>query len=110
MPADVYRLLLECLELVRSIAEQSDLQILELSVDDTDIDNVTPSDVYDIASLLVSELAYVDRVLNGSPPERKSWYPGRKVPSDVFQRVGILETQLIQIVELAGGGTGQGGT
>ncbi len=96
-PADVYRLLLECFELVRSIAEQSDLQILELSVDDADINNVTPSDVYDIASLLVSELAYLDRLLNDTPSKRKARYPGRKVPSDVFQRVGILKGQLEEI-------------
>lgn len=96
-PADVYRLLLECLELVRSIAEQSDLQILELSVDDADINNVTPSDVYDIASLLVSELAYLDRLLNDIPSRRRARYPGRKVPSDVFQRVGILKEQLEEI-------------
>ncbi len=109
-PPDVYRRLLGCFDMVRRIAADEDLQVLELSVSDGSMGEATPSDVYDIASLLVSDLAYVDRVLNGSPPERKSWYPGRKVPSDVFQRVGILETQLIQIVGLAGGGTGQGGT
>ena len=93
----MYRLLLGCFELVRSIAEQSDLQILELWVDDADIDTVTPSDVYDIASLLVSELAYLDRQLNDSPSKRKARYPGHKVPSDVFQRVGILNGQLEEI-------------
>ncbi len=99
-PADVYRLLLECLELVRSIAEQSDLQILELSVDDAEINNVTPSDVYDIASVLVSDLAYLDRLLNDTPSKRKARYPGRKVPSDVFQRVGILKGQLQEVSAL----------
>ncbi len=109
-PPDVYRRLLGCFEMVRRIAAAENLQILELSVSEASMAEATPSDVYDIASLLVSELAYVDRVLNGSPPERKAWYPGRKVPSDVFQRAGILETQLIEIVGLASGATGQGGT
>ncbi len=108
-PPEVYRRLLGCFEMVRRVAAADDLQVLELSVSEGSIAEATPSDVYDIASLLVSELAYVDRVLNGSPPERKSWYPGSKVPSDVFQRVGILETQLAQIIGLAGVGTGQGG-
>ena len=110
MTALVYRRLLGCLDMVRRLAAAENIRILELSVSENSMAGATPSDVYDIASLLVSELAYVDRVLNGSPPERKAWYPGRKVPSDVFQRVGILETQLVQIVGLAGGGTGQGGT
>ncbi len=108
-PPDVYRRLLGCLDMVRRLAAAENIGILELSVSEMSMAGATPSDVYDIASLLVSELAYVDRVLNGSPPERQTWYPGRKVPSDVFQRVGILETQLVQIVGLAGGGTGQGG-
>ena len=109
-PQDVYRRLLGCLDLVRHVAAAENVQILELSVGETSIAGATPSDVYDIASLLVSELAYVDRVLNGSPPERKAWYPGKKVPSDVFQRVGILEAQLVQIVGLVGGEDGQGET
>ena len=109
-PPDVYRRLLGCLDMVRRLAAAENVRILELSVSETSMAGATPSDVYDIASLLVSELAYVDRVLNGSPPERKAWYPGRKVPSDVFQRVGILEKQLVQIVGLAGAENRQGGT
>jgi len=109
-PPDVYRRLLGCLDLIRRLAAAENVRILELSVSESSITGATPSDVYDIASLLVSELAYVDRVLNGSPPERKAWYPGRKVPSDVFQRVGILELQLVQIVGLAGSENRQGGS
>ena len=109
-PPDVYRRLLGCFEMVRQLAAAENLQVLELAVSDASMAAATPSDVYDMASLLVSELAYVDRMLNGSPPERKAWYPGRKVPSDVFQRVGILETQLVQIIGLAGAETDQGGS
>ena len=99
-PPDVYRRLLTCFELVRKIAARENLQLMELSVSESSISLATPSDVYDIAALLVSELAYVDRVLNGSPPQRKAWYPGHKVPSDVFQRAGILAEQLRQIDDL----------
>lgn len=95
--SDVYRLLLECLELVRPIAEHSDLAFLEFSVDDTKASGVTPSDVYDLAALVVSELAHLDRVLSEGPSKRKAKYPGRKVPSDVFQRAGILRMQLEEV-------------
>lgn len=99
-PADVYRMLLECLELVRPIAKDADLAILEFSVDEARASEVTPSDVYDVAVLIVSELAYLDRVLSDDPSKRRARYPGQKVPSDVFQRVEILRTQLQEVNDL----------
>jgi hypothetical protein len=58
---------------------------------------VTASDVYDLAALVVSELTYLDRVLSDNPSKRKARYPGRKVPSDVFQRAGVLRMQLEEV-------------
>lgn len=98
--SDVFFLLLECFELVRPIAENLDLVILEFSVNDTMANGVTPSDVYDLAVLIVSELSYLDRMLSDDPSKRKARYPGRKVPSDVFQRVEILRAQLQEVNDL----------
>ncbi len=107
-PADVLQRLVSCFALVRSIAEKENLEVLQLSVTPSSLEGTTPSDVYDIASLLVSELAYLNRMLDDSMTIRKARYPGRKVPSDVYQRAGILLRQLEEINAVAGGAPPRG--
>lgn len=96
-PADVYRRLLGCFGQIRSIAARSGVSILEITVEESEVEGATPSDVYDIASLVVSELAY----LRSRMPDTGELYPvaipGRKVPSDVYQQLGILEAQLCEL-------------
>jgi hypothetical protein len=96
-PADVYHRLIECFARVRDVMQHSGLNALTL---DMHPETVTPSDVYDIASLLVSELSFLHSHLNGvlAPPD--TYYPGRKFPSDVYQRAGLLEALLIDLQAL----------
>lgn len=101
VPGDVYRRLLGCFDKVQLITARSGRQVLKLGdVDDMEISRAAPSDVYDVASLVVSELAFVHAELPDAARPRKAYFPGRKFPSDVFQRVGILEKQLDQLAEL----------
>ena len=101
MPAHVYRRLLRCFATIRKITEQSGKQVLKLGqLDEAQIERAAPSDVYDVASLVVSELVYIQSELPAAAPPRKVYYPGQKFPSDVFQRVGILEKQLAQLERL----------
>lgn len=69
-PSDVYEQVtlavgytsrqVDCFKLVATIARQSDLRIARLSpVDERDLTGIPPSDVYDLATLVVSELAYL---------------------------------------------------
>lgn len=76
-PTDVYRRLTDCLERVRRISELSGQQMLTLNVTAAQWENATPSDVYDIASLLVSELAFLHSKLANARPPRRVVYPGR---------------------------------
>ena len=101
-PADVFHRLLGCFERVRNIVVLSNLQILKVSVEDTETAKATPSDVYDIAALIVSEVSHLHRLLEGAKPPRETYYPGRKLPSHVYQRVGILEAQLVLLEALVG--------
>ena len=96
-PRDVYRRLVECFSLIRDIAASSGLDILKLQTSDDHIQYVNPSDVYAIASLLVSELAYSHSQLDGAKSPRQVYYPGRKFPSDVDQRAGMLQAQLLEL-------------
>ena len=93
-PSDVYQRLVDCFDQIRDIAELSEVKVLELDVGGEHLAEVTPSDVYDIASLLVSELAFLHNLSKDTQSPHDLYYPGRKFPSHVYQRVGILEAQL----------------
>ncbi|MDH3582605.1 MAG: hypothetical protein OER86_00125 [Phycisphaerae bacterium] len=115
-PADVHRRLVGCFERVRRIAARSGVTVLKLGTNTDGQARVAPADVYDIATLLVSELAHLHaRRATGKEPI-EPYYPGRKFPSHVYQRAGILEAQLIDLekqVEAApdwlGGSSSAGG-
>ncbi len=101
MPSDVYRKLLVNFALTREISEDSKVRSLKLEpLSEEEISEVAPSDVYDVATLLVSELAYLHSKLAEANPPREAYFPGRKYPSHVYQRAGILEKQLQQLARL----------
>jgi len=99
-PADVYRRLTGCLDQIGEIARRLNLKVVTLKISEADMARATPSDVHDIASLVVSELAYMHARLPDARPAREVFYPGRKFPSHVYQRVGILEGQLLELQRL----------
>ncbi len=96
-PQDVYRLLIRCLRIVEAIAQNSGLRIARLETTEEDVEGASPSDVYDIAALLVAELAYLFRQAGDLETPRPTYYPGRKFPSHVYQRVRLLELQLKEL-------------
>lgn len=96
-PSDVYQRLIECYGDVRAIADQSNVKMLKLHVSEDDISSAVPSDVYDIASLLLSELAHLHSLHGDLPPPRRVFHPGRTFPSHVYQRAGILSDQIRQL-------------
>lgn len=98
-PPDVYRRLTEISGHLQEIFETSELEMMELHVSEENIQNATPSDVYDIASLLVSELSYLHDQCQAVQPPAEAFYPGRKFPSHVYQRAGILEAQIEDLLE-----------
>ena len=96
-PDDVFERLIECYELVRNIAQRSGVKMLEFKIDKATIKGKTPSDVNDVASLIVSELAYLHTLLDNAEAPARVYYPGRKLPSHVFQRAGMLKAQLEEL-------------
>jgi hypothetical protein len=91
-PADVYRRLFDTFSTVRQALTVLDLPCSELGTSPYADDEVTPSDVYDIASLLVSELVYLHSTVPGvSPPSAAEFYEvERRLPAHVFQYAGHL--------------------
>ena len=59
-----------------------------------------PSEVYDVATLLVSELAYIHDSVPGLTEAEKSYFPVGRYPSDVYQRGLQLRLTLERLHEL----------
>ncbi|MEQ8786476.1 MAG: hypothetical protein RIC55_09260 [Pirellulaceae bacterium] len=95
-PTDVFRRLLECYDILHGTCARRRISILEIRAEGP-IDSVAPSEVYDLAGLLASQLARLDGLVNHQPTTRCWYTPGRKLPSHVFQRVGLLERQLLEL-------------
>jgi len=93
-PGEVFLRLVQCFKHVEEIARLSGTAVLHLDVkaakramDDFTIES---SDVYDLATLLVSDLTYLYGRLKDVPPIPSVPYPGRKFPSHVYQEAGVL--------------------
>lgn len=96
-PPDVHARLLHCKQLVANVGARSGVQFMHLDLTRLS-PRAVPSDVHDLASLISGQLAYL-HFRSGdprTPPE--ALFPGRKVPSHVFQRAGLLERQLTTLL------------
>jgi hypothetical protein len=95
-PADVYRRLWDGYSTLRGVLTALDLQCAELGDVPYSDDEIEPSDVYDLASLLVSELVYLhSQVPGATPPSAAEFYEvERRLPSHVFQYAGQLRAYL----------------
>lgn len=98
VPADVYRELLESINIVRKIIEKSGFFMMEFKPLETD--SITPSDVFDVASLLVAELVFLHSQAPGATLPRKVYPPGEKFPSHVYQRARLLRAALNDLLVL----------
>jgi hypothetical protein len=92
-PIDVFHQLFKSLSIIRRIAEVSDIPILDFDPDYSQ--EILPSDVYDMASLVFSEVRYFSTLAGVRKRYRLSSRED-KVPSDVFQQAQWLEDLLIE--------------
>ena len=92
-PSDVFKLLIDCYSEVSSIAMLSKVDVLEITSVSKNGPYV-PSEVYDVATLLASELKYIHDSVSGLSEVEDSYYPGRVYPSDVYQRGLLLKRML----------------
>ncbi len=93
-PADCYARLDACLTLIRTLIQRGGHPMIERTPDPGSA--VLPSDVYDLAALVLGEVAFLHALkadLNPPYPFEGN-VPGRKLPAHVFQLTGVLEQQL----------------
>jgi hypothetical protein len=93
-PWDVYYRLSGCYTVLANIARVSKIKMLTLATQKLDRSEIQPNDVYDLATLIVSELAYLhDHLPKVNPPT-----PVRPseptLPSHAYQQAGGLLAQL----------------
>ena len=99
IPADVYRRVLECLELATVIGEKHGVAMLKLNLRrELRRRDIAPADVYDLATTLLSELAYLTLVLDAkdveAPPIER---PSHVFPSHVYRMAGMLQDELARL-------------
>ncbi len=89
-PGDVFMHLIDCHEILSTIAYHSQLKFLHLGLKNPDTRKIQPNEVYDLASLVVSELAHLYSKGPQIDPPQKPALPGLTLPSHVYQQVGSL--------------------
>jgi hypothetical protein len=104
MPSDVYVRMQDCYRMIRSLAEGRGLAMLRFELSEERAKKVTPGDVSDLASLVVEELASLHALYPNARTPARAYYPGARFPAHVYQRVGLLEAILRDLVEASGGG------
>lgn len=91
LPIDVYKLMLKNFRIIQNIANESGIDILDLG--DEIQTPVAATDVFDLGSLILSELRYFAIQIGVDRTYRLKSYPD-KVPSDVYQQAQIVEAHL----------------
>lgn len=98
-PADCYARLGKCLELARTLVRKAGQPVIDAAPAGGSAEVIVPSDVYDLASLVLGEVAYLHALANNAPAPYpfEGNLPGRKLPSHVWQLAGVLEQQLAKL-------------
>lgn len=94
IPWDSYSRLIDCYMELGDIARASNIKMLRLANQNLDRPDIQPNDVYDLATLIISELAYLHARLPTILPPKQVKLHGPILPSHVYQKTGGLLTQL----------------
>lgn len=99
IPGDNFFRLNDCLTLIGQISAKSGVKMASLDISSVDREKVTPADTQNMAAIIISRLSYLHSSHKDAKPVRQAIYPGRKFPSHVYQRAGILEAQLSDLLQ-----------
>lgn len=90
---DVYKQQLEILQLLKLIGNKTKTPMLSLKKS-TCTAKITSQTTNKLAYIILSELAFLAKQKNISVNQVRSFYPGKKYPSDVYKRNLLLMSQL----------------
>ncbi len=93
-PWDSYSRLMDCYMVLGDIARASNINMLSLATQNLNRPDIQPNEVYDLATLIISELAYLHTRLPHTPSPQPVRLPAPILPSHVYQQAGGLLAQL----------------
>jgi hypothetical protein len=96
-PADVYRLLAECMDAIIRVAPKVGVEVLGLSARRNIPDDTTPGHAYDIARFLVADLSAIAAARNAPRVRPSLPAPKHIFPTEVYAHAGILLRQLEEL-------------
>jgi hypothetical protein len=99
-PADVYRRLTECIDAVIRVAPKAGVHVLGLSSRRNIPDDTQPGQVYDIARILVADLATLASARNAPRVRPTLPAPRHIFSTDAYSQAGILLRQLEELERL----------
>ena len=99
-PSDAYQRLLTIQNKLYICLESVGMLTNKISEDLTELESIHPSDTYDLSTLVLSNLNFLYRNLEKKTKLKPSYYPGKIIPSVVYQRLSILEMQINEIHKL----------
>lgn len=99
-PQDVYNKIAHMYDNMLPVMAHFNKHCLVLGELEKTRDNIVPGDVYDLAVLLVSQLRYMHTLIPDTPPIKNSYFPGKVIPSEVYQRLSILEQQMTELIRV----------
>ena len=94
IPWDSYSRLIDCYMELGDIARASNIKMLNLANQNLDRPDIQPNDLYDLTTLIISELAYLHARLPTILPPKQVRLHGPILPSHVYQQTGGLLAQL----------------
>ena len=97
IPWDSYSRLVDCYMVLGDIARASNISMLSLATQNLDRPDIQPNEVYDLATLVNSELAYLHTHLPHTLSPQRVRQPGAIFPSHVYQQAGGLLAQLQEL-------------
>ena len=96
-PADVYRRLTECMDVLIRVAEKAGLPVAGLSTRRNIPDDITPGHIIDVASLLTADLAALVELMNAPLVRPELPAPKHIFATEVYAQAGILLRQLEEL-------------
>ncbi len=88
-----------CFQLISELAMEQGIDPLEFDIPAERALLVRQNDVSDMAFLLLEELNGIHRRILDAPEPATAFYPGKKFAAHVYQRVGLLELVLQDLVD-----------
>jgi hypothetical protein len=93
-PGDVYRLLIECLDAIKKVAPVYGVSVAGLSTRRNIPEDIEPGHVYDLARIIVADLAAFVRAADAPVVRRQLPTAKHVFPTEVYALAGVLLGQL----------------